>query len=430
MIKVVVLLGVLALTQSHDLAVGKDGVGKKIFDENRAASPTIWQRADNITVNATDNEVISRIVVTDLRPEKDGEVKIAEGGEGAKTVTLELKSPSTLRGYDFHIQVYAAPEGQVKKDNQDPHLHPSQTRVQRNPLEPENLNPGPAIIDSKKISTTTQKTNDFSMSTDINVNEKDKTHIETNAENVNNDKLKTNISGHQTATKFENNVPAVVSLNRQARAAQIKEASKVNGPQTSTTYPERSIGTAFNPIVASKDDEKQSSAHTLSTGNSNFNVNKKVERDTKHEEDTKLFDNSSTQQPINNPRLLQDKSHDQPNVTARPNSGVTIPPTGFFANPVSEKTKRQTDDDKARDTEINSAHKEVDTKSKTDSRNVFPHITQQNSDNIPQIHTDGKQNVYNPPSHVAINTEKKDVEPKFKSGQQSHTIEQKPVIST
>ncbi|CAK1547754.1 unnamed protein product [Leptosia nina] len=113
-IKSVVFLAFVALARTHDIAVGFNTDGRKIFDETKQANPAIWRQASNDTVNAQEGEVISRVVVKDQRPEKDGDAKIVEGGEGHKNVTIELKSPTALRGYDFKIEVYAAPD--VHKD--------------------------------------------------------------------------------------------------------------------------------------------------------------------------------------------------------------------------------------------------------------------------------------------------------------------------
>ncbi|XP_047510587.1 uncharacterized protein LOC125053310 [Pieris napi] len=109
-----IVLALVAVASCHDLAIGFNTNGKKIFEETKQANPAIWRQANNVTVTASDNEVISRVVVKDLRPEKDGDVKIVEGGEGQKNVTIELKSPTALRGYDFQIEVYAVPD--IKKD--------------------------------------------------------------------------------------------------------------------------------------------------------------------------------------------------------------------------------------------------------------------------------------------------------------------------
>ncbi|XP_038218216.1 uncharacterized protein LOC119836814 [Zerene cesonia] len=108
--KVLALFAFAALVKCHDIAIGSNTNGRKIYEETKQASPAIWRQVDNVTITASDGEVISRVIVHDLRSEKDGEVKIIDGGEGHKNVTLELKSPTALRGYEFHIEVYAIPD--------------------------------------------------------------------------------------------------------------------------------------------------------------------------------------------------------------------------------------------------------------------------------------------------------------------------------
>lgn len=106
-----IALALVAAVTCNDLAQGPEG-GRKIFDEEREASPTIWKQKAEFTVNANDTEVISRVVITDRRPDKDGEAKITEGGPGQNNVTIELKSPTVFRGYDFHIEVYVVDKNQ------------------------------------------------------------------------------------------------------------------------------------------------------------------------------------------------------------------------------------------------------------------------------------------------------------------------------
>ncbi|XP_021192801.3 uncharacterized protein LOC110378043 [Helicoverpa armigera] len=108
---ILALFGFAAVASAADLTVGNEG-GSLIFEQNVTASPTIWKQTRNLTVNATDDAVISRVVVIDNRPEKDGEAKVVEGGEGEKNVTIELKGPAVFRGFDFTIQVFAAPENE------------------------------------------------------------------------------------------------------------------------------------------------------------------------------------------------------------------------------------------------------------------------------------------------------------------------------
>ncbi|CAH2058277.1 unnamed protein product, partial [Iphiclides podalirius] len=109
-VKIWVLFAIVNIVRSRDIVVGTKDGGRKIYDENKQASPAIWRQTENVTIAANDTEVIRGIVITDLRVEKDGDAKIVEGGEGQKNVTIELKSPTVLRGYEFHIEAYAIPE--------------------------------------------------------------------------------------------------------------------------------------------------------------------------------------------------------------------------------------------------------------------------------------------------------------------------------
>lgn len=106
---VVVLLSLCCIGWSRDITLGSNE-GRKIFDEVRQANPAIWRQYENVTVIAPENELIGKVVVTDMRPEKDGDVQIVDGGDGNKSVTIELKSPTVLRGYEFHIEVYSVPD--------------------------------------------------------------------------------------------------------------------------------------------------------------------------------------------------------------------------------------------------------------------------------------------------------------------------------
>ncbi|KAH9645637.1 hypothetical protein HF086_005286 [Spodoptera exigua] len=103
--KVVAFLAVVAVAAAADLSVGKMG-GRLIFYKNFSASPAIWKQVQAITVNATDDALIRRVVVIDNRPEKDGEAKVVDGGVGQNNVTIELKSPTVFRGFDFTVKVY------------------------------------------------------------------------------------------------------------------------------------------------------------------------------------------------------------------------------------------------------------------------------------------------------------------------------------
>ncbi|CAH0714867.1 unnamed protein product, partial [Brenthis ino] len=103
--KLVVLCTLVCTVVGSDVSVGKS-TGRKIFDEVRQANPAIWRQIENVTIIAPSDEVISGVVVTDMRPEKDGDAQIVDGGKGKDSVTIELKSPTVLRGYEFHLEVY------------------------------------------------------------------------------------------------------------------------------------------------------------------------------------------------------------------------------------------------------------------------------------------------------------------------------------
>lgn len=114
----VAFVGCLALASAADLTAGVEG-GKVIFEQNVTASPAIWRQVKNLTVNATENDVISRVVVIDNRAEKDGEATIVEGGQGHNNVTIELKSPAVFRGFDFTVKVFGQnDDGQVQQTPQ------------------------------------------------------------------------------------------------------------------------------------------------------------------------------------------------------------------------------------------------------------------------------------------------------------------------
>lgn len=107
MFKFIAFFAFVSIVAANDIVVGPKDKGNKIVDEQRIASPALWVQTANLTYNASDSEVISRVNVTDMRPDKDGSARIVEGGEGFKNVKIELKSPTILRGYDFLIEVYA-----------------------------------------------------------------------------------------------------------------------------------------------------------------------------------------------------------------------------------------------------------------------------------------------------------------------------------
>lgn len=97
------IVALVASVSAKDLTVGEGG--ELVFHENITESPTIWKRAENLTVEAPAE--ITRIVITDLREDKNGEATIVEGGVGTNNVTIEMKGPGVFRGLYFEVQVYA-----------------------------------------------------------------------------------------------------------------------------------------------------------------------------------------------------------------------------------------------------------------------------------------------------------------------------------
>lgn len=133
--KLVLLFAFASVVSSNDLTIGSDTEGRKIFDEVRQANPAIWRQIENVTIIAPSDEVISRVVVTDMRPEKDGDVQIVAGGERKNNVTIELKSPTVLRGYEFHLEVYSVPETKftdAEENISEPTLTTDQSSVPEN----------------------------------------------------------------------------------------------------------------------------------------------------------------------------------------------------------------------------------------------------------------------------------------------------------
>ncbi|XP_075986217.1 uncharacterized protein LOC142983210 [Anticarsia gemmatalis] len=108
----------VASASAKDLILGRVG-GKLIFESNETASPAIWKQIKVVTVSAAFPLVISHVAVTDKRDDKNGEAKITEGGVGHQNVSIELKSPTILRGYDFEIKVFADKEGSQFFEEQD-----------------------------------------------------------------------------------------------------------------------------------------------------------------------------------------------------------------------------------------------------------------------------------------------------------------------
>ncbi|XP_022837514.1 uncharacterized protein LOC111364731 [Spodoptera litura] len=112
--KVVALFCLVAVAAATDLTVGKRD-GRLIFYTTITARPTIWKQVQNLTVNATDDALITRVVVIDNRPEKDGEARVVDGGVGHNNVTIELKSPTVFRGFNFTVKVFERKVGEQNR---------------------------------------------------------------------------------------------------------------------------------------------------------------------------------------------------------------------------------------------------------------------------------------------------------------------------
>ncbi|XP_048005935.1 mediator of RNA polymerase II transcription subunit 15-like [Leguminivora glycinivorella] len=105
--KVIAVLAVAAFASANDIHEGYNGTAsqKPAFQGHYAGD---WKSAVrpgiDIFVNTTG--LITAINVTDLRDGKDGVASIASGGVGHDNVTISLKSPNILRGYDFLVEVF------------------------------------------------------------------------------------------------------------------------------------------------------------------------------------------------------------------------------------------------------------------------------------------------------------------------------------
>lgn len=104
--RILVICACIVLASANDIILLNDNTGKQVLDAKYEASPAIWKQEKNVTFQATNGEVINKIIVTDLRPEKDGVATIAAGGIGQDNVVIELQSPSILRGFDYRVQIF------------------------------------------------------------------------------------------------------------------------------------------------------------------------------------------------------------------------------------------------------------------------------------------------------------------------------------
>ncbi|XP_068624094.1 probable serine/threonine-protein kinase DDB_G0282963 [Battus philenor] len=152
-VRILVFLAFTTAVRSRDLIVGSTDGGHKIYDQNKKASPAIWRQSENVTIVTNNGEVISKLIITDLREEKDGDAKIVDGGEGKPNVTIELKSPTVLRGYDFHIEAYSV-SGNGNNDQDNRSTQTVTEKDQRN----SNTSPSlPISVGKDLLSTTSEK---------------------------------------------------------------------------------------------------------------------------------------------------------------------------------------------------------------------------------------------------------------------------------
>ncbi|XP_063373483.1 hybrid signal transduction histidine kinase B-like [Cydia amplana] len=134
--KVFAVLAVVASASANDLHEGYNGTAshKPIFQGHYAGD---WKTAvrPGMDIFVNTSGLITGINVTDLREGKDGVANIASGGIGHENVTISLKSPNILRGYDFLVEVFADEETSKtnERGNRDvqesvnPEQKPSQT---------------------------------------------------------------------------------------------------------------------------------------------------------------------------------------------------------------------------------------------------------------------------------------------------------------
>lgn len=120
--KVLAVLAVVALASANDLHEGYNGTAshKPVFQGHYAGD---WKSAvrPGIEIFVNTSDLITGINVTDLRDGKDGVASIASGGIGHENVTISLKSPNILRGYDFLVEVFADEETTktIERGNRD-----------------------------------------------------------------------------------------------------------------------------------------------------------------------------------------------------------------------------------------------------------------------------------------------------------------------
>ncbi|XP_053620225.1 uncharacterized protein LOC128680817 [Plodia interpunctella] len=214
-----VLLVFLALgsVSTHDIIVGSSTGDKKVFDEHFQASPAVWRQTQNVTINTTDDEVISRIVVTDLREEKDGDAKIVDGGQGQKKVTIELKSPTVLRGYDFNVEVYAEPNKEFQANPLTKNIPPHLSEFKTNAGNLNTHNPGSKVtLTNFDVTTKSPEIPKIQTSSQTPKNARETRDVEIKKPEENKPKIAPSIFGHQnkvstTVKPTDSNAPATAN---------------------------------------------------------------------------------------------------------------------------------------------------------------------------------------------------------------------------
>lgn len=124
--KVFVVLAFASVAFAHDTLEGSNSTdGKEVYHDHFEASPAIWKQTKDLFINVSDSEVISKINITDLRPDKDGDAQITAGGVGQNNVSITLKSPTIFRGYDFIVSVYSVYDENVTVQENNFNSQPS-----------------------------------------------------------------------------------------------------------------------------------------------------------------------------------------------------------------------------------------------------------------------------------------------------------------
>ncbi|XP_026331579.1 cell wall protein IFF6-like [Hyposmocoma kahamanoa] len=103
---ILVIWALIVLASTNDIILINDNAGQQALDAKYEASPAIWRQEKNVTFQASNGEIINKIVVTDMRPDKDGVAAIVAGGIGQDNVVIQLQSPTLLRGFDYRVQIF------------------------------------------------------------------------------------------------------------------------------------------------------------------------------------------------------------------------------------------------------------------------------------------------------------------------------------